>query len=183
MLYCKGNGLPRRFAPRNDMQSPGACLRLQERFSFKHSTRRNPAVFSMSLRASAHTGVAIRIPAGRPAKFLRFGRIREALRICPGRYFLQCCTARGTDCPVASLLTMTCNHLERVYVCKSAFLSNIPPAVTLLHAIVNQRIFNAEGVVKCLNKHENGRLQNLHFATGHLPFISLPIWYTAGTNR
>ena len=122
-----------------------------------------------------------------PRKYLTsclpFGRIRRWLRICLRHYFLQRCTARGTDCHVASLLAMTCNHLERVYVCKNAFLSNIPPAVTLLHAIVNQRIFNAEGVVKCLNKHENGRLQNLHFATGHLPFISLPIWYTAGTNR
>ena len=60
-----------------------------------------------------------------PRKYLTsclpFGRIRRWLRICLRHYFLPCCTARRTDCPVASLLAMTCNHLERVYICKDVF--------------------------------------------------------------
>ena len=45
----QGCGLPRRCAPRND-KGGGPC------------TRRHLPVFCMSLRTSAHTGVAIRIP-------------------------------------------------------------------------------------------------------------------------
>ena len=56
-------GLPRRFAPRNDRQKFALCPRLPGGTAGKRScTRRNASVFSMSLRTSAHTGVAIRSP-------------------------------------------------------------------------------------------------------------------------
>ena len=56
-------GLPRRFAPRNDRQKFALCPRLPGGTAGKRScTRRNASVFSMSLRTSAHTGVAIRFP-------------------------------------------------------------------------------------------------------------------------
>ena len=58
------NGLPRRFAPRNDMQKLAACQRLQQRGAGQIRTH----LPSLSLRASAHTGVAIRIPAEEPGK-------------------------------------------------------------------------------------------------------------------
>ena len=52
-----------------------------------------------------------------PRKYLTsclpFGRIRRWLRICLRHYFLQRCTARGTDCPAASLLAMTSINLPR----------------------------------------------------------------------
>ena len=47
--YRRSYGLPRRFAPRNDKEG-GPC------------TRGHASVFCMSLRTSAHTGVAIRSP-------------------------------------------------------------------------------------------------------------------------
>ena len=50
-------GLPRRFAPRND--SGGTYLHPRTRLSF-----------CMSLRTSAHTGAAIRIPAGKLGKLV-----------------------------------------------------------------------------------------------------------------
>ena len=50
-----------------------------------------------------------------PRKYLTsclpFGRIRRWLQICLRHYFLPCCTARRTDCPVAPLLAMTCRSL------------------------------------------------------------------------
>ena len=118
----KENGLPRRFAPRNDMQKLAGCLRVQERAAMANSqlfricpkycsslctaarrtdchvasllamtvgevlapvdtpcllhtlraprpcTRAHVPAFCMSLRTSAHTGVAIRNLAGSPDK-------------------------------------------------------------------------------------------------------------------
>ena len=88
MYYRKENGLPRRFAPRNDMQKLAACLRgqgrndrpkpapvyackyvlpgetcsrLQIRLGARLCIRAHLPTFCMSLRASAHTGVAIRL--------------------------------------------------------------------------------------------------------------------------
>ena len=94
----RGSGLPRRFAPRNDMQKIVALLRVQEGAAGaspqpptnspqfhpfapakaplpsafhrapRPCTRRRVSVFCMSLRTSAHTGVAIRFPAEMPGK-------------------------------------------------------------------------------------------------------------------
>ena len=64
LWYCKEYGLPRRFAPRNDMQKLAACQRLQQRGAGQIRTH----LPSLSLRTSAHTGVAIRIPAEKPGK-------------------------------------------------------------------------------------------------------------------
>ena len=75
--------------------------------------RRRVAVFSMSLRTSAHTGVAIRFPRREAwqvgcclGKFVALSRIR--LRCC----FLLCATAGEADCHVAPLLAMTCRNMQ-----------------------------------------------------------------------
>ena len=65
---ARRSGLPRRFAPRNDMQR--TVTRTHSKYVSRHSPgsarvlRRHPANFCMSLRTSAHTGVAIRSPCG-----------------------------------------------------------------------------------------------------------------------
>ena len=91
-VFLRGGGLPRRSAPRNDMLKFAACPHMQERhikqtcsvyaFSLaphllapaethppsachcelRPCTRARLPAFCMSLRASAHTGVAIRFP-------------------------------------------------------------------------------------------------------------------------
>ena len=100
------SGLPRRFAPRNDMQKSAGRLRLQER-----STRGN-------------------------AQKVRIRR----------RYFLFVLSyRRRADCPVASLLAMTCNNLLPVrtmpghwrYAAGKAPL-HPHPRLFLLHVIANQ---------------------------------------------
>ena len=69
-------------------------------------------VFSMSLRASAHTGVAIRVSAGKPDKLAAARANSYQLRICLRYYSLPCAAARRTDCHVASLLAMTCRNMH-----------------------------------------------------------------------
>ncbi len=90
----RSNGLPRRFAPRND--SGGTYLHPRTRLSF-----------CMSLRTSAHTCGNPFSPQKNSASWLLFGQIRSRLRIRPKYCFPSCCTARVTDCHVASLLAMT----------------------------------------------------------------------------
>ena len=88
LRYRRSYGLPRRSAPRNDMQKLAACphntwalpeycrkasLHPQARLRACHHeprpcTRAHLPVFSMSLRTSAHTGAAIRVPAAMPGK-------------------------------------------------------------------------------------------------------------------
>ena len=140
--------MPRRFAPRNDMLKFAACPHMQERhikqtcsvyaFSLaphllapaethppsachcelRPCTRARLPAFCMSLRTSAHTGVAIRFPRREAwqvgcclGKFVTLSRIR--LRRC----FLLCATAGEADCPVAPLLAMTCRNMRRVSSC------------------------------------------------------------------
>ena len=93
--------MPRRFAPRNDRQKFALCPRLPGGTAGKRScTRRNASVFSMSLRTSAHTGVAIRIPAGKPSKLVLLQANPYALfRIRPKYYFLLCPAARRCGLP------------------------------------------------------------------------------------
>ena len=59
-------------------------------------------------------------PQKNSASWLLFGQIRSRLRIRPKYCFPSCCTARVTDCHVASLLAMTCRNLQCVCVCKYA---------------------------------------------------------------
>ncbi len=71
-------------------------------------TRSHASVFCMSLRASAHTGVAIRIPAEKPSNLALLRANPYALsRIRPKYCSPLRPTAGETDCPVASLLAMT----------------------------------------------------------------------------
>ena len=94
-------GLPRRFAPRNDRQKFASCLRLPGGTAGKRScTRRNASVFSMSLRTSAHTGVAIRIPAEKPGKLVLLQANPYALfRIRPKYCPPPCPAARRCGLP------------------------------------------------------------------------------------
>ena len=55
--------------------------------------------FSMSLRASAHTGVAIRSPAAVQNEKLYFGQIRKVLRICPNSLPTGQVSLRGYGLP------------------------------------------------------------------------------------
>ena len=96
--------------------TPGMFLRTLR--AKRSCTRRRVTVFSMSLRTSAHTGVAIRFPRREAwqvgcclGKFVTLSRIR--LRRC----FLLCATAGEADCPVAPLLAMTCRNMRRVSSC------------------------------------------------------------------
>ena len=78
LCYRKENGLPRRFAPRNDSgggaiaphvrASADACPSSACHCEQRSCNRRHLANFCMSLRTSAHTGAAIRVPAEKPGK-------------------------------------------------------------------------------------------------------------------
>ena len=134
LWYCKEYGLPRRFAPRNDMQKHGRRPPRQLRSAMairvpcpgcplrKRPYKRSHApAFCMSLRTSAHTGAAIRIPAGKLDKLaLLRANSYTLFRVCLKYCFLSCPTAESTDCRVASRLAMTCRNLPRVRVCKDA---------------------------------------------------------------
>ena len=61
------------------------------------------------------------------ASWLLFGQIRGAFQICPKYCFSFCAAARSTDCPVASLLAMTCNNLLRVRAARTYYRSNPHP--------------------------------------------------------
>ena len=75
-------------------------------------TRRHLPVFCMSLRTSAHTGAAIRVPAGIPDKLAAARANSYQLRICLRYYSLPCAAAGVTDCHVAPLLAMTCRNMR-----------------------------------------------------------------------
>ena len=124
LWYCKEYGLPRRSAPRNDMQKLAACQRLQQRGAGQIRTH----LPSLSLRASAHTGVAIRVPAEEPGKLAAVRANSYALsRIRPKYCFSFRAAAGDADCHVASLLAMTVGEV-------------LAPAHTsfLLHVIASQ---------------------------------------------
>ena len=77
--------------------------------------RSNASSFCMSLRTSAHTGAAIRFPAGKLGKLALLRANPYALsRIRLRRCSLLCAAAGVTDCHVASLLAMTCKNLPCV---------------------------------------------------------------------
>ena len=82
-----------------------------------HCTRARVRTYlpNLSLRTSAHTGAAIRVPAEKPGNLVLLRANSYALfRIRPKYCFLFCTAARSTDCHVASLLAMTCRNLPRV---------------------------------------------------------------------
>ena len=131
MLCCKENGLPRRCAPRNDMLKFAAYQRLQGRSPSGKTRNRLPVcleappcirwrvpVFCMSLRTSAHTGVAIRFPCGNTKQIAALKANLQLLRVCPKYYWLAKYFCREADCHVAALLAMTCRDLPGACVCK-----------------------------------------------------------------
>ncbi len=124
--------MPRRCAPRNDMQKPAPLLHPHSRAQRapipagkRPCSRKRLPVFCTSLRTSAHTGVAIRFPAGEPSKLAAAWANSEKLRICLRCCFPFCITARRTDCHVAALLAMTCRNPPRF--CIPTAVHNVPP--------------------------------------------------------
>ena len=112
---------------------PSACHRAP-----RPCTRRRVSVFCMSLRASAHTGVAIRVPAGKRCKLVILRANSYALsRIRPKHCFLSCPAAGDADCHVASLLAMTCKNLLRVRTARTHYRGKFPPVC----AFTQQRPF------------------------------------------
>ena len=140
--------MPRRFAPRNDMQKLAACLRgqgrndrpkpapvyackyvlpgetcsrLQIRLGARLCIRAHLPTFCMSLRASALKWRGNPSSPQRDfASWYYLGQIRRWVRIR-----LKYCSflrpaAGVTDCHVASLLAMTCRNLQRACVGKGA---------------------------------------------------------------
>ena len=87
--------------------------------SLRPCNRRRASVFCMSLRASAHTGVAIRIPAEEPGKLAAVRANSSCFSDSPKVLLFISCCRRRTDCHVASLLAMTCRSLPRVSGCNS----------------------------------------------------------------
>ena len=131
--------MPRRFAPRNDMQKLAAC---------PHNTRALPVYcrkaslhplppgmfprtlrtaslhprtrpsFCMSLRTSAHTGVAIRVPAAIPGKSVVLRANSSCFSDSPKVLLLVLPHCKENGLPrrgaAAPLLAMTCKNLLRV---------------------------------------------------------------------
>ena len=115
LCCCKENGLPRRFAPRNDMLKTGRCQRLQERitganlqlfricpkycFSFCPTARRTDchvaSLLAMTCRRWAGVSVCKNVSPGQIRSFYVF-----AVKNC----FSFCAAARRTDCHVAGRL-------------------------------------------------------------------------------
>ena len=114
----KEYGLPRRFAPRNDMQKLAGCLRVQERGAMANSQplSYSPKVLLSAMPCRKENGLPRRFaPRNDMQKLAGCLRVQERaamanlqlFRICPKYCFSFCPTARRTDCPVASLLAMT----------------------------------------------------------------------------
>ena len=119
LVACPHLQAPCSAAPRHyplapaETHPPSAC-----HCELRPCTRARLPAFCMSLRTSAHTGVAIRFPR------------REAWQVgcCLGKFvtpyvcalsaaILLCPTAGEADCPVAPLLAMTCRNMRRVSSC------------------------------------------------------------------
>ncbi len=131
--------MPRRSAPRNDMQKFATCpqnswalqvycrktsLHPLTRLRLLHTlraprpcNRRRVTVFCMSLRTSAHTCGNPFSPQGSLASRYYFGQIRSTFRIRPKYCPPPCPTAGVTDCPIAPLLAMTCRKRQRAGGC------------------------------------------------------------------
>ena len=90
--------------------------------------RRRVTVFSMSLRTSAHTGVAIRVPAVRHNKSAVLWANPQLFRICRKELRSVLHYRRRTDCPVASLLAMTSINLPRFSTIRNRVLHTAFPA-------------------------------------------------------
>ena len=121
--------------------------------------RTHVACFCMSLRTSAHTGVAIRVPAENPGNLVLLQANPLLFRIRPKYSLSLCATAGVTDCPVASLLAMTCSNLLPVPIitralpvcCRKSALAHLPcttplqphPHPRLLYAIAPHALATA----------------------------------------
>ena len=121
--------------------------------------RKHVAYFCMSLRTSAHTGVAIRVPAEKPSNLVLLQANPLLFRIHPKYSLSLCATAGVTDCPVASLLAMTCSNLLPVPIitralpvcCRKSALAHLPcttplqphPHPRLLYAIAPHALATA----------------------------------------
>ena len=118
-LSLRGSGLPRRFAPRNDMQKIAALLRVQE-----GACRGKPA--------TAHE---FALSATFPYLSLR-GR---GLPHQCAHWFAMTCRRKDVCAGARTLLAMTCKRLSRCYVCAGArTLSGSTPAMPPNYANTRQ---------------------------------------------
>ena len=130
--------MPRRFAPRND--SGGGAI--APHVLATADTWQISACHCEPVRTLVRQSAS---PQGNGASWLLFRQIRYAFRICPKYCFSVLCYRRRADCPVASLLAMTCNNLLPVrtmpghwrYAAGKAPL-HPHPRLFLLHVIANQ---------------------------------------------
>ena len=126
--------MPRRFAPRNDMQKFAACphnsralpvycrktaLHPQKRLFLLHSSAPNALATATTLPPFACHCEPVRTlvrqsasPQGNPASWRYFRQIRSTSRIRLKYCSSLCTAARSTDCHVASLLAMTCRNMH-----------------------------------------------------------------------
>ena len=111
MSLRASDGDPAKGHPLRGKETQGSVappLAFGRRRVWRPCNRTRVSVFCMSLRASAHTGVAIRSPRSKtwqPGTTL--GKSVALFRIRPKRCSSPCPAAGVTDCHVASLLAMT----------------------------------------------------------------------------
>ena len=144
--------MPRRCAPRNDMQKFVAHTRCKDVLPrlFIHPAA-PPCTRAHVLPSACHCEPVRTLvwqsasPQGNLASWLLFGQIRDALRMRPKYYFLSCLTAGSTDCHVASLLAMTMGGRPCTRRHAPAFRTPCAPNILapahtsfLLHVIANQ---------------------------------------------
>ncbi len=108
-------------------------------------TREHVPVFCMSLRTSAHTGVAIRVPAGKANKLAILWANPQHLSYSPKVFPFAMSCRRVTDCHVAPLLAMTMGGRPCTRRHAPAFRTPCAPNILapahtsfLLHVIANQ---------------------------------------------
>ena len=130
---------PYLLTPANAYQSSACHCKLRS------CNRSNASFYSMSLRTSAHTGVAIRIPAEKAKKWAVFWansyHLPFRLKYCYN--VMRFCGV--ADCHVASLLAMTCRNLLRVCVCKYLFQQH--PGIPLAPAHISPLFAYCYGAV------------------------------------
>ena len=163
LCYRRSYGLSRRSAPRNgrgracprthaftfraprSLAPADPCLSSACHCEQRSCNRRHPANFCMSLRTSAHTGVAIRVPAEKRDKLVAVGANSQLFRIRLKCCFLSCSTARRSGLPRRSaprndmqkLAACPHNTWALPVYCRKASLQPLTPA-RLQHVIANQ---------------------------------------------
>ncbi len=117
MPHRRRSGLPRRFTPRND--NGGTSLHPPARSRVPHTLRaKHPCTRAHVLPSACHCEPVRTLvwqsasPQGNRQAGTTLGKSVALSRIRPKYCFLSCPAAGVTDCPVASLLAMTCRNMR-----------------------------------------------------------------------